>query len=152
MPDDIVSTLIAKLETEWVAANTGNITPVFNTGWLDPQTDSPDQVAVSYLADETAVGGSGVDGLDSSGKALQRMRGMIFVECYAEVASGSTNPKGRAYSFVREVQRIIMDSITGFSGFDYVSFLGMNQAPRLGEDRPGSVRYSCRIGYQWRST
>ncbi len=149
MPDDIIALLVELLEDEWTASNTTNITPTFATGWIDVQ-HGPHQVIVAGTPDESALGASGIYGIESGGGNHQMLRGLTFVESYCEKGDGLPNPKGLAYQFAREVQRIIMANCTEIDGYDYVSYLGHTRIQPGRNDHPDWMRYSSRIGYMFR--
>lgn len=150
-PGDIISTLVALLEANWLAANTSTITPAFGTGWLNVQR-GPHQVIVAGDPSEMAVGQSGVYGIDGAGGNCQLFRGMAFVEHFAETGDGLEDPMKLVHQFRRETQRIVMANITSVVGYDYVSYLGGSRIYPKPADHPTGVRYSSRIGYQWRNT
>lgn len=153
-PTDIIVAVLQLLENNWVVANTGGHAPEFKTGWISPQ-GKPHQVCVASDPDETALGESGIYGFESGGGLHQMLKGLCFVECYAEAGNGLPDPMEVVYMFRREIQRIIMLNVKEVAGYDYVSYLGGNRIhpTHVGsQDHPTWIRYSCRIGYQWRNT
>lgn len=155
-PDDLIPILLAEFQAEWNPANTNGITPTFDTGWFDPDNASDHQVIIHDNPNDDAFGSSGVWGMGSGGGAHQLYRGLILVDTLAReqddaaTTAEQINAKEQAYLMSNEVRRIILANITGFSGYDYVIFMGKNRVVSPQEARPRGIRYSCRIGYQYR--
>lgn len=152
-PEDIIVLLLNLLTANWNDADTLDITPQFRTGWIDPQGGTH-QVIIAGTPNETAMGATGIYGIESGGGHHQLINGITFIECYAEVGSGLPDPKEASYLFCREVQRIIQANVRSIAGYDYISYLGASciHPSHVGnQDHPAWIRYSCRIGYMWRN-
>ena len=149
MPEDIIPLLISLIEDNWDNSNTLDITPEVTVGHTEGAVGTY-SIVIRNLPNEDAVGTSGVYGLGSGGTAVQLNRGLIFIECAADIGDGTQDPDSATDKFAKEIRRILMEFLTSVAGYDYVSFLGVNRIPPQNKDHPFRIIRSCRIGYQWR--
>ncbi len=148
-PNDIISTLITILHSQWNPDNTNNIIPEIGAGFTEGQKVAH-QVLVKNVPSEDALGTSGVHGINSSGGNNQLMRGLAFIDCMCEEGDRKLDPDMVTNLFVREVQRIVRANMNSIAGYDYISFLGYNRITPEQGVRPLTIKRSCRIGFQWR--
>lgn len=150
MPEDIIVLLINLLEAQWNPANTLSQTPQVHSGY-HTLSKGPFQVILRTTPNEFALGGSGVAGMQSDGKPVQLIRGLVFLDVVAErVEDGAVNPEGLSFLGKQEVQRIVMENYSNITDYDYISFEGANKiVPRV-EERPDLFKWQARVGFQWR--
>lgn len=150
MPEDILSILMQLLVDNWNPVNTESITPDFHDGPLSPQK-GPHQVFPKNVPNEDALGTSGFHGMNpATGGGNQMFKGMVFIDSYSQQGDTLPHPDLVTRKFTDEIMRIVRENTHLVTGYDYVSFLGINRKPPQQGELPLSVTRSSRIGFQWR--